>query len=101
MCYNKLLILLLGMPCVYVVNRCLPQARLELFDSLCKLISLYIIIVMLLSYFFCVCSLIHIYLGVRFFLKSIFLLKGSFFTHYITILYCIHIPCALLFIYII
>ena len=30
------------------------------------------------------------------FLESILLLKGPFFTHYITILYCIHMPCILI-----
>ena len=31
-----------GMPCVHVVSRYLLHVRLELFDSLCNLISLYI-----------------------------------------------------------
>ena len=84
------------MPCVHVVSRCLPHVRLELFDSLCNLISIYIIIVMLLAYFFCFCSLILIYFCVESFLKSILLLKCSFFTYYITILYCIHMPCVLI-----
>ena len=30
------------------------------------------------------------------FLESIFLLNGSFFTYYITNLYCIHMPCVLI-----
>ena len=53
---------------------------------------------MLLSYFFCFCSLILIYLCVESFLESILLLKAYFFTHYITInlLYCIHMPCVLI-----
>ena len=87
-----------GMPCLHVVSRCLPHVRLEIFNSLCNLISLYIIIVMLLSYFFCFCSLILIYLCVESFLESILLLglMGSFFTHYLTILYCINMPCVLI-----
>ena len=51
---------------------------------------------MLLSYLFCFYSLILIYLRVESFLESILLLKGSFFTHYITILYYIHMPCVLI-----
>ena len=84
------------MPCVYVVSRCLPHVRLELYDSLCNLISLYIIIVTLLSYLFCFCSLLLIYFCVESFLERILLLKGSFFTHYLTILYCINMPCVLI-----
>ena len=57
------------MPCVHVVSRCFPHVRLELFDSLCNLILLYNIIGML---------------------------KDSFFTHYLTILYFIHMPCVLI-----
>ena len=39
-----------GIPCVHVVSRCLPHVRLELFDSLCNLISLYIIIVVIIIF---------------------------------------------------
>ena len=38
----------------------------------------------------------HITPIVKSFLESVSLLKGSFFTHYITILYCIHMPCVLI-----
>ena len=38
------------MPCVHVINRCLPHLRLELFDSLFNLISLYIIIVVIIIF---------------------------------------------------
>ena len=56
---------------------------------------------MLLSYFFCFCSLILIYFCVHIPFHGIFYrkhiaIKGFFFTHYLTILYCIHITCVLI-----
>ena len=68
-----------GMPCVHVVSRCLPHVRFELFDSLCNLISVYIIIVMLLSYFFCFCYLILIYFCVEFLSRKHIDIKGFIF----------------------
>ena len=44
----------------------------------------------------CVCVYFIMFKSVESFLESILLLKGSFFTHYITILYCIHMPCVLI-----